>query len=248
MSTVAPPPSTGKKKKARKVFGDSVADEVNSSLSYSPSPVKPEVIEETTNALATLFEEDGRNASKSSSGSIEKISAEPDKENDISIISYQKDSEKQESSMREQMRKGQRSPIRRDVIKKTQDAINKASESFYKSSIQPSFADKKQSEGTVNQSLIAARNAREALHRQKAKDTAKVRREWQEDAEDAKSFHEEAEKQRREMLGMQRQLSSKFNQQRKHNYMAMKQNTLQKIDEESQFNSSVYREHKKKLQ
>jgi hypothetical protein len=114
--------------------------------------------------------------------------------------------------------------LRRDLVKKTQDAINIASAS-------------------VNQSLNAARKAKQESHRQKSKETQKVRREWHQDTLEARSFYREAEENRRQMLSLQRQLSSKYSQGKAKHQQVQRQATLNHVDQESQFNSAVYREH-----
>lgn len=275
----APPPSTGKKKaKARRVFGDAVAEETESSLTYSPSPrraadyshsasmsnslststsidTESSVGLSKPSAIATLFEddddgsdedeecsEDGRTIRASSStcgpfGSIIGIGTYEDsteKENIIttSTIKPAADSDtppKLPASANPNAKlRPTRSPLRRDIVKNTQDAINMATDS-------------------VNQSLNAARKAKAESYRQKTKETAKIRREWHQDTLEAKSFYRQAEQSRRQMLSLQRQLSSKYSQGKAKHDQNQRQATLNHVDKESQFKSTVYRDHQESL-
>jgi hypothetical protein len=274
----APPPSTGKKKaKARRVFGDAVAEETESSLTYSPSPrraadythsnsnsssnnlsastsIDTESSEYPSkpSAIATLFEgdndsddeeecsEDGRTTRASSSscgpfGNIIGVGTYEDstgKENARTTISSTLATDagtppKPTSRANTNLRPT-RSPLRRDVVKKTQDAINMATDS-------------------VNQSLNNARKAKAESYRQKNKETAKVRREWHQDTLEAKSFYRQAEQSRRQMLSLQRQLSSQYSQEKAKHDQNQRQTTLSNVDKESQFKSAVYREHQESL-
>jgi hypothetical protein len=263
MSALAhPPPSTGKKKKARRVFGDVIVDDTNNSLSYSPSPLKFDDNDELSNSknLTTLDEDDKSiNASNKLSfpcnnDSLENIVISQNKENKVvptkKKVSFSDVASRKEPRHTVEKTKLQemRSPMRPDLVKKTQDAINRASESVRKTLNDCSTLEKNMPVQTsVNPSLMAARHAKIALIREKSKVTAKTRQEWQEIAYDAKSFHNETEQYRLEMLGIQRQLSSRINKQRAVCYRERKHATLQKIDEESQFRSAVYRDHQKKL-
>lgn len=152
------------------------------------------------------------------------------------------------------MRRTTKSPFRRDLVKATQDAINKASISVNQS-LQLGPMDlgvattRARTRGpcSVNESLRAAQKSKEEALRYKSKQTARIRQEWKEDAADARNFNREAEKSRREILGLRRQLSSQMSKEkveRERNHRIQK---LQKVEEELEFNSAAYREHQQKL-
>ena len=262
MSTrTALPPSTGMKSKARRVFGDAVVDDAESSLCYSPSPHKnskfvttggrTSLSNEVSKTVGSIQRGNRENsgsdvarsvASSSVSCRVEKVATEPlEKENSSapneavgrkSDDAFLPNSNTHRENIKERLRAlrspARRSPLRRDLVKKTQDAINKASIS-------------------VNQSLSAARMAKDILHQQKYKKTAKVRRDWKENTAEAKYFNEMAEANRRELLNLQRQLSSKYSQERARHFLLHRQATLQRLEEESNFNSQVFRDLQRKL-
>jgi len=96
---------------------------------------------------------------------------------------------------------------------------------------------------SVNQSINAARSAKQSHLRTHQSKMAQVRTERQEQKMDAASFHAEAERMRREALSMQRQLSAKFAKARAQREAAVKANRLSKITEEVEFKGRVYRDH-----
>lgn len=292
MSSIFVPPTTGKKKaRARRVFGEAVVDDAESSLSYSPSPRKashentqrchddqetsasPSASAGAAKNLSQLeYSDDSTNSNHTSnqsnasvgvdktstssdrsqhtphSGPFDKIisttskrSSSTNKENvtsisDTSTLSGGSLPTKNKPTTRDeaaqerlrQLRMKTRSPLRRDLVKATQAAINNASIS-------------------VNESLRAAQRAKASSHRHKSKQTARFRKEWKEEAADAKSFYQQAEETRREVLGLHRQLSSKYSKEKANRQLSHRQQQLDQIDRESQFKSHVFRDHQKTL-
>jgi hypothetical protein len=260
MSSLAPTATGKKKARARHVFGDAVVgDEVESSLSYSPSPRKPskkmplDESDEEVSVNKTLdynsssdsmtkrgaFIGDSGSSSASStlqrcSGPFDKLFAtSTDKENYAdnrnSSISTDPTVKKCESAVKAEerlrrLRMQTRSPLRRDLVKATQDAINGASIS-------------------VNQSLVAAHAAKKASLQNKTRATARIRAEWQEEIAEAKIFHSVAEQSRRHVLGVRAQLSSKFSKKKANEHLNHRQVQLKQAEEESQFKSSFFRDH-----
>lgn len=195
------------------------------------------------NTIATLFEEDegsvdsGR--SRTPSGPFDKIIGFETSEKENSVAVAVDTPPKLPQRTKDDPRRPAaaavtttvmptRSPLRRDLVKKTQDAINVASAS-------------------VNHSLNAARQAKQESYRKKTQETAKIRKEWQQDTAEAKSFYQQAEKTRREMLSLQRQLSSNYSQGKARHVQHQRHATIQAVDKESQFKSSVYRDHNASL-
>jgi hypothetical protein len=214
-------------------------------LSYSPSPRRGfeqnstdsqnSSISSKPNAIDTLFEVDEdsfESRLRTPSGPFDKIIGSQVTTKEKENTSTDHNSPQQLSPPTKEPPRHStiptRSPFRRDLVKKTQDAINVASAS-------------------VNQSLNAARQAKAESYRKKSKETAKIRQEWREDTLEAKSFYQEAEKNRRQMLSLQRQLSSKYSQGKARHEQVQRQVVLQSVDQESQFKSAVYRDHHQSL-
>ena len=207
----------------RRGFEQNSTDSQNSSISSKP------------NAIDTLFEVDEdsfESRLRTPSGPFDKIIGSQVTTKEKENTSTDHNSPQQLSPPTKEPPRHStiptRSPFRRDLVKKTQDAINVASAS-------------------VNQSLNAARQAKAESYRKKSKETAKIRQEWREDTLEAKSFYQEAEKNRRQMLSLQRQLSSKYSQGKARHEQVQRQVVLQSVDQESQFKSAVYRDHHQSL-
>lgn len=265
MSTVAAPPSGKKREKARRVFGDAVVDDHDTSLAYSPcssSKVSGLSWNDTlslanaqSNSTAVhLFTEESfqtsdastagySSGSKSHIGPFDRIiatSATPGKENSSGIpahvvsgpvLQHSSPPKSTNHHLQEElkrMRTENRSPLRRDLVRKTQDAINKAAVS-------------------VNQSINAARLAKQENLRQKFQQTTQVRQEWEQDRAEAASFYQQSEHQRRQILSLERQLSSKNSQEKAQREMLLRQSALEQTDQQVEFNSSVYRDHQRAL-
>ena len=242
-----PPPSSGMKKKARRVFGDVAVDDdlIDSSLAYSPSPSKTldedddGLVEVSNSSNSSSAEEAilehnenssncsalGRNSNTSSSSTHKVVAAQKNSKKQTSIKDSLGIMRQQQPHRRSPIR---RSPLRRDLVQKTQAAINKATRS-------------------VNQSLTAALNARQAEHARKNRTTAHVRRNRQQDVAEAKAFQQQSEKNRREILALQRQLSSHCSKQRARQDLEQRLRILQKLEKESQFQSQIFREHQRAL-
>lgn len=203
----------------------------SSSSSSSSSTSNSSASNSTKNSTDSQLKENNSNRTNSSdSSSINNNNS------DITTIPAKKNTHKQQLSIQERVRNMRqqqrspfrRSPLRRDLVQKTQAAINKASRS-------------------INHSLTAALQAKQAHHVRKSRTTANVRRNWQRDTTEAKAFQQQAEKNRREILSLQRQLSSQCSQQRARQDVQQRLQMLQKLEEESQFQSQVFREHQRAL-
>jgi hypothetical protein len=232
--------------KAIRVFGDTVADDVGGgSLNYSQStnktstsgrPSGDDLETSKVSALDPLLGcavPDRDDASRQSSGRFDTFVAE-DKENreaiqtETTIVAASSNGISERRGVVSLLRQQTRSPLRRDLVRMTQEAINKASASVLNS---------------LNPSVAAAREAAIASHRLKAKIAAKTRRDWEKDNAEAKTFNEQIEQNRREILALQRELSSKFSKEKAHEMLNQRHAFLQRVDKESQFNSAVFREH-----
>jgi hypothetical protein len=129
------------------------------------------------------------------------------------------------------------SPLRRDLVKRTQAAISTAT-----TSVNQSLNVK-----SVNKSLNATKKAKNTALEEKAKQTKKVRFQWQEDFAEAKSFNTTKEENRRQILQIQKKLASQHFKNKAHKDELKKQKRIALAEENIQFNSKVFRDHQQKL-
>eukprot|EP00339_Tiarina_fusa_P022303 CAMPEP_0117016422 /NCGR_PEP_ID=MMETSP0472-20121206/12953_1 /TAXON_ID=693140 ORGANISM="Tiarina fusus, Strain LIS" /NCGR_SAMPLE_ID=MMETSP0472 /ASSEMBLY_ACC=CAM_ASM_000603 /LENGTH=656 /DNA_ID=CAMNT_0004720477 /DNA_START=156 /DNA_END=2127 /DNA_ORIENTATION=- len=238
-----------KKEKASRVFGDVVFNEAETSLCYSPSPhhstkstnaeqgrlsASPTVLfgrEETVGKEMLLpISEDKENISNTNSSCASEKS-----------LSAQSIRSAELSRLRATTAK---SPQRRDLFQKTQAAVNNAATSVTETLKQPSGSG---SGASVNPSLNAVRKAKDAALQDRKTATKSVRFQWDGENGQAKSFYNRLEDNRRQILDIQRKLSSAHFKQKTEKQEAEKRKRLAGIEEQYLFNSEVYREHQKTL-
>jgi len=264
-----PPLSVRKVRMSRQVFGDLVADEgvqnqsmvSMHSLCYSPSPV-PDTECQTRDAptpMAIMFEPDGSidesekiPKMKQNKGAV--LVGGPFK-NIIGDDNDEKENQDENSGEKQTIealpkpaaspaptqkripkkavrfqpkRQNHRSALSRDRGLKTQTVIKTATDS-------------------VNKTLNAVRKAKEDSQRERARQTSRVRRQWKEEKVEAKEFYAIAEKSRREILSLQKELSSKFRKQKANTDRNNMRERLNAIEKESQFKSKAYRDQQRKL-
>lgn len=228
------PPSTGVKKKARRVFGDAVAeDDQQSSLSYSPSPRKADTVFSGSAEVSALVQRglvhtmernEEINSDKNDVLSLVSLEKENsfacniEKKNvDCNHIKHAKlsqtENQQQQITLRERFlhlsmqQQQQRSPIlHRDLVQKTQDAITKAS-----------------------RSVAAAQKEHPTFQ-------------WRQQAAQAKTLAQYSNKNRLQLLQLQRQLSSQYSRDRAARKQEEKQQSMQQLEEESEFKSQVWRD------
>jgi hypothetical protein len=242
--------STGKKKqKASRVFGGGVFSEVESSLCYSPSPAPtkqlypdanyssptPTVLFETEqNETATTknasFVEDKENAAANTRLSTNTID---DKNSSIQSI---------RNAEMSRLRAAAQSPLRRDLVQKTQAAIKDATTTVTKS-----LKTKSVNSASVNHTLNASRKAKTQALRERATKTKTVRFQWDEEKAEAKSFYNKVEDSRRQILAIQRKLASAHFKEKAKKDDVEKMQNIAELDKNAQFNSEVFRDHQKKL-
>lgn len=167
-----------------------------------------------------------------------------DKENACSISTSFKTtsvcSPRDNSRVQEKLRKMRmkQSPLRRDLVQKTQDAINKASASVNQF-LKPGTS--------VNDSLRAAQKSKAAALRQKALSAAEFRNEWKEDTMEAKAFNKHVEQSRYEALSLHRQLSFKVSGEKAKRKKLFENSKLEKLHEEIELKSESYRAQQERL-
>ena len=217
--------------RARHVFGDLVLDEAESpvgSLSYSLtsksdplSPVditrKDQSVSDAHPKMIDFVHHNKENFLHNQPQNGRKVSFSENFDNPYS--------RKEELN---RLRMQSQSPKKRDLVKRTQDAINNATIS-------------------VNQSLVAAHHAKVISLQHRITETAKLRDKWKEEKVEAQEFHAEAEKNRQELLTLQKHLSSKFRTAKNVHDRSEKQNQLDAIVRESEFKSEVFRQQQQKL-
>lgn len=245
------------------MFGDIVADDSVDqsmhSLMYSPSPVSNHE-EKSRDALTPLPIQFDYNKKEDSSSSL-KPASRPAVHGPFGAIIGKCESETTESvtenreTMKENGRENrariekasfghsskaagpppapkrtakERSALRRDLGKQTQAAINLATAS-------------------VNETLNASRKAKHDSRQERAMKTSKIRNQWRDEKEEVQAFHTEAEKSRRQLLALKKQLSSKVYGAKAKQQLDEKQALRDAIEKESHFKSSVYRDHQRDL-
>ena len=234
--------------RARKVFGIAMFEEPESSLSYSPSPgLSTTKKDDTDDSIRSsdptpmvLFTADQNSETTEQDGSRSLVEKENvpesksyDKSNDqiSQVVSFAPEKGRPVKSIRQQEMNRLRaaaaqSPLKRDFVKKTQNAINVAS-------------------ATINRSLL--KPSKSKMKNNRPADAKKVRFQWKEECEEAKSFNEAAEDSRRQFLNLKRDLSSQHFKMKAREDQERKKKHIQQIDKESQFNSEVFRDHQEKL-
>jgi hypothetical protein len=231
------PPTAGKKIKARRVFGEAAADDLNCSLTYSPSPLKQEI-------LKTTFENvNGTNDVKISPH--EKIG--PPKESNLSgaVVQHNEHGKENNSEWNKSFTGStnviqyqarticafSRSPLRPDLVKKTQDAITRANASMK----------------SFSQAIAAGRQAKVEHHINRRTETSHICHNWKADTTEAKAMNELLEQNRRKFLSLQRQLSSKYSKEKVKREQSQRHETLTLIEQEMQLKSEVFRDQQTKL-
>jgi hypothetical protein len=147
--------------------------------------------------------------------------------------------------------------MRRDLVKKTEEAIDDAT-----LSIQMSLASReknikeanaKSSKTTtaptvsVNKSLNAIRKAKKNVIQDKSKKVKSVRFQWERENTQAKSLQQKVEENRRQIRAIQRQLSSAHFKDKARKDETEKMERLAKLEQEYIFNSEVFRDHQQQL-
>ena len=213
----------------RRVFGQVVVEDVltdvsGSSLCYSPSPTVERTDDRNADAVdpKTITFGDKENTHPiAQTNTIERQA----KVRTPVVSKPSKPVRETKQQMKERLRSKSK---RRDLVKKTQEAVTTASIS-------------------VNQSLNAVRKAREMDFHERSNQTAKVRNQWKEEKEEAMQFYAAAEKNRQELLALQRQLTSKFQKAKAQKQQANRSKKFDNITKESNFKSEVYRKHQETL-
>lgn len=231
------------KTRARRVFGDIVTEEeveshsvAGNSLSYSPSPISDRKSPQSEPKLDPPAPKAITFQAGTKAGSYGLISDKENIQNHVEADQSIAESESKGTSLLPSRKRGElqrlrehaKSPLRRDLVARTQLAINNATSS-------------------VNQSLNAVRQAKAERFQERAMETMNLRNQRMDEKEDARQFFAQAEKNRQELLSLQRQLSSKFAKAKAQREINDRNAQLAAIEGETQFKSEVYRAHQQSL-
>jgi hypothetical protein len=236
MHTTLIPPTTGKKKKARRVFGDAAADDLDCSLTYSPSPLKNESLKTASESL------NGTNKGRFSPVDEPNVSH---KVTDLSSVSGNSTAQEKENmftvntetttkSVQQRVRNicaFSHSPLRPDLVKKTQEAITRANTSMK----------------NFSQTLAAGRQAKIDYVNYRRKETSDVHKNWKTETTEAKTLSELTAQNRRNFLSLQRQFASKYSQEKVKREHSQRREMLNLIENEIQLKSAVFRDQQSKL-
>lgn len=273
--------STGKRKKAAsKVFGKSVFNEMDTSLSYTPSPRTSDMIrkkltetrskvrnlETNTDIIITsILEEDELSASQSNPKPTvlfqtdkenvpeKRVSFVQDQSNNIEIASTSSTKSTSVSLFRNaelnRLRAStKKSPMRRYLVKKTEEAIDDATTSLTSSMIKAKKKKKNvlQAE-SVFQSLNAGRTARMKIIREKSKEARTVNSRWDQENTEAKTLQVQADDQRKQIRAIQRKLASAHFKDKARHDESQKMERYSNLEKEYIFNSEAFKDHQQTL-
>ena len=210
---------------------DTSAVSESDSLSYSPSPL----IERLQLTVKTTTPRDLSFGSAKSNG---KDGVDDDDDDDEVASASGRSSSSAGIASDKRLIGNNNGGDRRNLVAKTQQSITHGDSNGSGGS----FAGGGGS-ASVNQSINAARSAKQSHLLTYQSKMAKIRSERQNQKLDAATFHAEAERMRREALAMQRQLSAKFAKARAQREAAIKADRLNAITREVEFKASVFRDH-----
>lgn len=253
--------STGKRKKvASRVFGESVFNEADASLCYTPSP-GPSIGKAALSARSgiTRVEEDCETESpepiilfhsteqvhaRTLSTSEKQVSFASQKENSSN---YCESSIKTKSTLHCPVRKNElnrlraakKSPIRSTLVRLTEVAIDKATTSLARTlPTRPA---------SVNEGLNAIRKSKKTILQDKSKATKSVRFKWDQEISQSTFLRDKVEQSQRSIRAIQRQISSAHFRQKAQRDESKKMQLFAELEKEYIFNSEVFRDHKETL-
>ena len=236
MTTTIVPPTTGKKKKARRVFGDVAADDLDCTLSNSPShhDVSKSPFASAHGSINTSAHSFDDEHDSSNSTAIFSPSENKENAKNVRFLDDATTGNSTLNTIQDRFRNMctfSHSPVRSDLVKKTQNAINKANVSMK----------------NFSQSIINARQAKADLNSFKQREASKIRQNWKADTIEAKTMSELTEQNRRKFLSLQQQFSSKYSREKARRMQVKRQDVLNHIEKELAFKSEIFRDHQGKL-
>jgi hypothetical protein len=241
---------------ASRVFGRSVFNDLNTSLSYTPSPGASKknaslvsILEEgesaaseSTPAPTVLFKPD---SSIDRIGSEKRVSFAQDGKENMNSFESRKSLNSIRSAELSRLRASTKeTPSRRNLVKMTEAAIDDATTSLKKSALK-----KKQNSAvsSVYQSVNVGRSARSKNSNEKAKAVKSVSFQWDQENAKAKSLHKMVEENRRQIRAIQRKLTTDHFKDKARKDEAQKLERLAELEKEYMFKSKVHQDHQKAL-
>lgn len=264
--------SNGKSKKvASRVFGASVFNDLDTSLCYTPSPRNSKSQMSQTKANPNVFDsivEEGESTSQPTP--VPTVLFQPDSSTDqISVTDHgskkgvsfvlddkenTNDSENRIASkslksirsaeLHRLRASKKKSPMRRNLVKMTEAAIDDATTSLRNSAMKPK---KFSTNASTFQSINAGRTAKTRAYQQKAKAVKSVSFQWDQDNAKSKSLQKVVEENRRQIRAIQRKLTSNHFKDKARRDEAKKMERLAALEKEYLFKSEVFQDHQKTL-
>jgi len=139
-----------------------------------------------------------------------------------------------------------KSPLRRNLVKMTEAAINDVTTSIERSA----FKERNENipaSSSVYQSVNAGRKARMEVLRKKNNEAKSVSFQWDQENSEAKSLQKKVEENRRQIRAIQRKLASAHFKDKARQDESKKLDRLAKIQKEYLFKSKVFQDHKQTL-
>lgn len=172
------------------------------------------------------------------------------------------------------LRAANKSPMRQEMMRKTEEAIRNATtsvanslpsifrarpNSLYGSTINNNVSNSKRVDcggtggsgtmtaASINQALNATRKAKSTILRDKSKAARSVRFQWQRENSETKILNQKVEENRRQIRTIQKKFSSHHFQEKARREESKKFDRLAKLEEEYTFKSEVYCDHQQQL-
>ena len=262
--------STGKSKKvASRVFGRDVFNELDTSLSYTPSPgnlkKKTSLVDSTSKSSSTIFGsilEEGESNSQSTPAPTvlfqQENSTDYNAEKSVSFAEDAKENTNHSKSriasqsvksirsaeLHRLRANKKQSPMRRNLVKMTEAAIDDATSSLRNSAMKPKRYAPTSSKF---QSVNAGRDAKLKSFQQKAKIAKSVSFKWDQANAKAKSLHKMVEENRRQIRAIQRKLTSNHFRDKARKDETKKMERIAELEKEYMFKSEVFQDHQQTL-
>jgi len=137
-----------------------------------------------------------------------------------------------------------KSPMRRNLVKMTEEAIDDATTSLKSSVLKKKIFP---TSSSVYQSVSAGRTARSKVLHQKAKVAKSVSFQWDQENSKAKSLQKKVEENRRQIRAIQRKLTSNHFKDKARKDEAQKMERIANLEKEYMFKSEVFQDHQQAL-
>mmetsp|Transcript_33360 Transcript_33360/g.37295 ORF Transcript_33360/g.37295 Transcript_33360/m.37295 type:complete len:691 (-) Transcript_33360:200-2272(-) len=229
----------------------SATSKTNTNLITSILEESESSISQSTPTPTVLFKQDKENISE------KRVSfAQDEKQNDdngfvgtaISITSKSSSTNSIRNAELNRLRASRKkSPMRRDLVKRTEEAIDDATTSLTSSMLKEKGNDNTLSAESVFQSLNASRTAKLQVLFEKSKEAKSVRFQWDQENTEAKSLQEQADDHRRQIRAIQKKLTSAHFKDKARHDESQKMQRYANLEKEYTFKSEVFQDHQQTL-